>query len=498
MNSRHRLRLPVVLAAAALAVSCGSDGTGPDYDPVTITTRSLPNGLTDHVYNAGINANGGDGEYSWRLAGGELPPGLAITTEDLTDDDAVITGIPEQVGTYQFTLLVESGDGQTDRQGLSIEIQPGDIPLGIDNVALAPALVGGPYDVQIGGAGGESTDYVITLVDGTLPPGLEFTEDDRIVGEPTATDTTTLTFEVEAAGEVVQETFELRVLANQPEDFHLTVFEVVDVDPAIRPHLDAAVAEWEAALTEDLEPIHIPPATLQGDWCGGFGEAVNGTSVDDLLLVVNIAPIDGEGQVLGQAGPCGTRTSETSDSLPVLGILTLDSEDLEPYIGTSTLTYLISHEIAHVLGFGSFLWEDKELVVELGTDSATYVGQGAVDEYHDLGGEGPIPLETDGGEGTADSHWDENEFDIERLTGFTEGVGVPQPLSRMSLAAMQDMGFGVDFSVADPYTLPLAELVAGDARAVEGQRIDRLYDGPIVRFGREASLDEATLDNQPR
>ena len=70
-------------------------------------------------------------------------------------------------------------------------------------------------------------------------------------------------------------------------------------------------------------------------------------------------------------------------------------------------------------------------------------------------------LENQGGEGTARSHWRETTFDSEVMTGFSEAVGVPQPLSRVTIAAMRDIGYTVDMSAADPYTLPTPRVVEG-------------------------------------
>jgi hypothetical protein len=41
------------------------------------------------------------------------------------------------------------------------------------------------------------------------------------------------------------------------------------------------------------------------------------------------------------------------------------------------------------------------------------------------------------------------------MTGFLNG-GKPNPLSRITLGSMQDLGYFIDFSKADPYTIPAA------------------------------------------
>ncbi len=76
-----------------------------------------------------------------------------------------------------------------------------------------------------------------------------------------------------------------------------------------------------------------------------------------------------------------------------------------------------------------------------------------------------IPLENDGGPGTAFSHWEESIFQSELMTGFASG-GLE--MSRMTIAALKDLGYQVNLNEADPYTLPsriegLNSLVAPDA-----------------------------------
>uniref|UniRef100_A0AAN0NKG4 Uncharacterized protein n=1 Tax=Yoonia rhodophyticola TaxID=3137370 RepID=A0AAN0NKG4_9RHOB len=43
-------------------------------------------------------------------------------------------------------------------------------------------------------------------------------------------------------------------------------------------------------------------------------------------------------------------------------------------------------------------------------------------------------------------------FGDELLTGFLSGQD--RPLSRMSIAAFEDLGYEVDYSTADPFNLP--------------------------------------------
>jgi hypothetical protein len=45
-------------------------------------------------------------------------------------------------------------------------------------------------------------------------------------------------------------------------------------------------------------------------------------------------------------------------------------------------------------------------------------------------------------------------FDNELLTGWVEVAGVSNPLSRVTVASMADLGYQVNLSVADVYSAP--------------------------------------------
>src|SRR5262249_23114472 len=90
-----------------------------------------------------------------------------------------------------------------------------------------------------------------------------------------------------------------------------------------------------------------------------------------------------------------------------------------------------------------------------------YFGSHAVNAYQVLAGNdylSSVPLETGGGSGTAGVHWSESTFGNELMTGYIGGV--PDPLSILTIGSLQDMGYLVNYSAADPYPLP-AHLVAG-------------------------------------
>ena len=94
---------------------------------------------------------------------------------------------------------------------------------------------------------------------------------------------------------------------------------------------------------------------------------------------------------------------------------------------------VVLHEMAHSLGFGS-IWDRLGLV-----NNGLFTGEYAVAEFLDMGGSGSgIPVEQDYGAGTAGSHWDEETFVNELMTGYINNGD--NPFSKMSAASFTDLG----------------------------------------------------------
>jgi hypothetical protein len=125
--------------------------------------------------------------------------------------------------------------------------------------------------------------------------------------------------------------------------------------------------------------------------------------------------------------------------------------------------------MGHVLGIGT-IWTNKGLLHGAGTSNPTFTGAAAKAEFGKLKGTGPtaVPVENTGGAGTRDSHWRESVFRNELMTGFVGSAN--NPLSRMTVGSLQDLGYVVDFKAAEPYSLPnLMALAEGGALAEQPQ-----------------------------
>lgn len=191
---------------------------------------------------------------------------------------------------------------------------------------------------------------------------------------------------------------------------------------------------------------------------GDLPEAVtdSGRVVDDVLILAQGQDIDGaggpDGNVLGQARPVLLREGSR---LPITGVMTFDTYDLESMESDGTLLDVIVHEMGHVLGIGT-LWSYFGLLQGAAGNDPVFTGAQAMAEYAQLSGndeQRPVPVANTGGPGTRNGHWRESVFDTELMTGYID-AGVKNPISRITAASLSDLGYEVNRGGADAYALP--------------------------------------------
>lgn len=229
-----------------------------------------------------------------------------------------------------------------------------------------------------------------------------------------------------------------------------------NISEAQKVLFNQAARRWESVITGDLPDIDN--VSIAKDACGTPHAAFTG-AVDDVVIFADVRPVDGPNNVLASAGPCQLRARPSL--LTIYGVMIFDSADSN----TSDLFETILHEMGHVLGIGT-LWTFKSLVnYDNSNCPATplFTATNAVREYQSLGATGNVPVEQDGGRGTACGHWDEETFDTELMTGISEGPSA-EPLSRMTIASLEDLGYQVDYNVADAYSLPTRRAIQSQAR----------------------------------
>jgi len=224
---------------------------------------------------------------------------------------------------------------------------------------------------------------------------------------------------------------------------------------AQRTAFRVAEARWQAVIQGEQPDVQV---TASAGFCGA-ADALDEV-VDDLLILADIVPIDGVGGVLGAAGPCLIRDVS---GLPVLGRMMFDSADLDNLEAGGTLDDVIVHEMGHVLGIGS-LWALFGFVADPADQDSTaasdphFTGAGARTAFDQIGGTlytgKRVPIEDTGGPGTRLVHWRESVFDDELMTGFVNAGS--NPLSLVTIASLEDMGYTVDRTVAEAYRIRLS------------------------------------------
>jgi hypothetical protein len=173
---------------------------------------------------------------------------------------------------------------------------------------------------------------------------------------------------------------------------------------------------------------------------------LSGNLVDDIVISVSTARIDGNGNplfgnVLAQTGNIIVRDPGAIDQwLPLTASITLDSTDLKNSAFADAWDDIILHEMGHALGFIGTIFEQLGLV----DNSGNFTGTNATAAYGGL-----VPLENDGGSGTAGSHWDETGFmpdGVQMSNELMTGYFVPGEqtyLSDTTVGALADLGYTV-------------------------------------------------------
>ena len=163
--------------------------------PLSITTTSLPQGTANQRYSATLEAAGGTGAYTWRLASHSpaLPMGL-ILNASTGEMSGIPTGTSNQ--TYTFTVTDQTPPTpQTATKSLQLIIGSATPDLIITTASPLPSgTVTQPYrNVTLASTGGTGTK-TWDISSGALPVGLTLNSSGVISGTPTTPGTSSPTF----------------------------------------------------------------------------------------------------------------------------------------------------------------------------------------------------------------------------------------------------------------------------------------------------------------
>lgn len=206
-----------------------------------------------------------------------------------------------------------------------------------------------------------------------------------------------------------------------------------------------AVDKWTRALSKNLGDFRLDaPANA----CFSGQPRLNETH-RNLLLFVSLGDIDGPSANLAYTQVC---TVSERDMLPILSHIRLDRADLDSMEARGIFPAVITHEIGHALGFNPQSYLPKGLAAG-GRNDPYFSGARARSEFakHGAWYTGvTVPLEDRSENGPNDPHWRFSVFGDELMVAFSS-LDSQSPLSSITLGLFEDLGYEVDFSVADPY-----------------------------------------------
>jgi large repetitive protein len=208
----------------------------------TDDSYNMPTGTVGQPYSKTFQGAGGCGPalpYQYTQIGGTLPPGLSLSFS------GTVSGTPSAAGSFSFWVDLSDqnppsatwcrpSDAQREFTITIVGGAPA-VPLSINQSALAPTAttLATPYSFQLSADGGGSQTW--SVVDGSLPGGLQLGAGGLLSGTPTAT------------GDF---TFKVRVTdgaRSATQTYSLTVVQQLKIVPVVAP-------AGEVALAFDVHP----------------------------------------------------------------------------------------------------------------------------------------------------------------------------------------------------------------------------------------------------
>ena len=449
---------PVLVSVAGTSIIEGDDGLGSAV--FTFKLSRMADSVVTVAYRT-FDGSATTADSDYQFTDGILSFELGETTKTVVVP-VIGDAKPEKDETFSLVLLSAVG-ASLSRIPAKATLVDDDTPpeIRVANVALTEGDAGSStasfaislnrswdqpvvvaYATRDGSATVVDSDYVSVQGNVTFAPGeTQKAVDVLVIGDTRAEINEQFALVVSSAtnATIVQGTGTATIRnddSGEVPGFQITIAYSGTVRQSIQAACDWAAQRWSEVITGDL-----PGVSEQG-----------GVFVDDLRITVREGLLGGgndPGGTLANAGPVAFRSGVAG--LPWDALAGIDPYDASD----SQLRSIVLHEFGHALGFGTSgnglhtfysRW--------VGVDG--FVGPNALREYRSLFGEAntAVPLETGGGSGTAGAHWRDTVLQTELMTGYSERAGVAMPLSAITVGAMQDLGYLVNYTAADPYTVP--------------------------------------------
>lgn len=222
--------------------------------------------------------------------------------------------------------------------------------------------------------------------------------------------------------------------ADQP-GFQITV---TYADPNL-PASQKSVFERAVSRLQQIIIGDVPGVTLPG-----------GQFIDDMQIRAFVETMDPGINGYARA----TQFRPGTGGLPYDGEIHINASR----IGNPGIYHTIIHETLHALGFYGSFFTDVGKASGLGTNQPLFTGPNAVREYGSAFGIASptgVPLFGDQSQtGSYGSHWSAAIGTEIMSAGWDSTSTALRPFSRITVGALQDIGYQVNYAAADAYTRP--------------------------------------------
>jgi uncharacterized protein (TIGR03437 family) len=169
-------------------------------------TPMAVSGATINVpFSVSFSGSGGSAPYSFGIPGGNVPPGLGLTST------GIMSGTPTQAGNFRFSIrLIDSSGSQAI---FEISLTVAGPAISFPATSLPVAYLSLQYTIRVAVAGGQPP-YTFQLGGGSLPPGLSIDPGGQFSGTATALGTYSFVLRVTDANNSSGEaTFQVSVIS---------------------------------------------------------------------------------------------------------------------------------------------------------------------------------------------------------------------------------------------------------------------------------------------